>query len=215
VSTSPLLTLPSGFADIPQSSARAPRTNPHRAHIADLIALFKKLTWSLIAASPATTGGFRNRSTIREQNLNEQPLTSSVSDLVRKRIEEFGQALTDALEVCDTMVADEEGDPVDDQTFLYGIQSLAPLIISFQLPPPLVLPLQNGGIGAEWHSSGMNIELRVRKPYDIYAVVEDARGVIPQYFGRDPDLVHARSALCELSTRVVAEQRSSDIPQRD
>src|SRR6516225_6752499 len=66
--------------------------------------------------------------------------------------------------------------PVDDQTLLYAVQSLAPLILSLELPPPLVLPLQNGGIGAEWHTSGMNIELRVRKPYGIYAVLEERPG---------------------------------------
>jgi hypothetical protein len=193
----------------PPSSARAPRTNPNRAHIADLLTLFRKFTLGLIAPSPATTGGLRNRATATtHQSLSEQPLTASVRDLVRTRIEGFAQALTEALELCDTMVADEEGDPVNDQTLLYAIQSLAPLIISFQLPPPLILPLQNGGIGAEWHTSGMNIELRVRKPYDIYAVLEDAQGAIPQYYGRDPDLVHARAALCELSTRSFDEQGS-------
>jgi hypothetical protein len=205
VNTSSLTLSNFGAIEIPPS-ARAPRTNPNRAHIAELLNLFRKFTLGLIVPSPAITGDLHNPAAT--QSLSEQSLTASVRDLVRKRLEGFVQALTEALQLCDTMVADEEGDPVDDQTLLYAIQSLAPLILSLELPPPLMLPLQNGGIGAEWHTSGMNIELRVRKPYDIYAVLEDAQGVISEYYGRDPDLVHARAALCELSTRAGHEQGS-------
>ena len=72
-----------------------------------------------------------------------------------------------------------------------------------EMPAPLVLPLQNGGIGAEWQVFGMNIELRFRNPYHIYSVLEDARGVIPPFHGRDPHLVQARTTLRELATRAV------------
>lgn len=199
--SSSVMTLPDFPAvQLPPSSPRAPYTN--------LPALLKKFTFGLLIVPLATTGRIRDQETLgaQQQSLSEQPLTALVPEPVHDRIEKFGEVLTDALELSQTMVADEEGDPVDDQTLLYAIQSLAPLIISFELPPPLILPLQNGGIGAEWHTSGMNIELRVRRPYDIYAVLEDARGAIPQYHGRDPDLVRARSALCELSTRPLDEQ---------
>jgi hypothetical protein len=50
----------------------------------------------------------------------------------------------------------------------------------------------------------MNIELRFRNPYHIYAVLEDARGVIQPFHGRDPGLVQTRAALRELATRAIA-----------
>jgi hypothetical protein len=174
-----------------------PRTN--------LSTLFKQFTWDTRVPSPATTAGTRDQgnSSFQQQVLNEQPLTALVPKAVQNRIEKFLEAVNEALELSNTMVASEEGDPLDHQTFLYAIQSLVPLIMSLKLPPPLILPLQSGGIGAEWHTGGMNIELRFRKPYDIYAVFEDARGAIEPFHSRDPDLVRARSALGELSTRSI------------
>jgi len=195
--SSPLMTLSDFEAvQLPPPAPRAPRTN--------LPTLLRKFTFGLGIASPATTSRTRDQETsgAQQQSLNQQPLTAFVPEPVH-RIEKLRDALTDALELSDTMVAAEEGDPVDHQTLLYAIQSLVPLVVSLKVSPPLILPLQNGGIGAEWHTSGMNIELRFRKPYDIYAVLEDARGAIEPFHSRDPDLVHTRSALCELSTRSV------------
>ena len=194
--SSSLMTLPDFQAvQLPPSSPRAPRTY--------LPSLFRKFTFGLLIASPATTSRLRDQETLdaQQQSLSQQPLTALVPEPVQDRIERFAEALTDALVLSDTMVASEEGDPVNQQTLLYAIQSLVPLVMSLKLLPPLILPLQDGGIGAEWHTSGMNIELRFRKPYDIYAVLEDARGAIELFHSRDPDLVHTRSALCELSTR--------------
>jgi len=51
----------------------------------------------------------------------------------------------------------------------------------------------------------MNIELRFRKPYDIYAVLEDVRGVVLSFHSRDPNLVYARAALRELSNRSIED----------
>jgi len=155
--------------------------------------------------SPATAVGTRNPGTpmVQEPVVNEGPLRALVPKAVQRRVEKFVEAVSEALELSNTMVASEEGDPLDYQTFSYAIQSLVPLIASLQLPPPLMLPLQSGGIGAEWHTGGMNIELRFRKPYDIYAVFEDARGAIEPFHNRDPELVRARAALRELSTRSV------------
>jgi hypothetical protein len=192
------MTLPDFQAvQLPPSSPRAPRRN--------LPALFRKFTFGLLIASPATTSRLRDQETsdAQQQSLSQQPLTALVPEPVQDRIERFAEALTDALVLSDTMVTSEEGDPVDQQTLLYAIQSLVPLVMSLKLMSPLILPLQEGGIGAEWHMSGMNIELRFRKPYDIYAVLEDARGAIEPFHSRDPDLVRTRSALCELSTRSV------------
>jgi hypothetical protein len=167
--------------------------------------LFKQFTLGTRVPSPATAVGTRDQGNLsfQQQVLNEQPLTALVPKAVQNRIDKFAEAVNEALELSNTMAASEESDPLDEQTFLYAIQSLVPLIMSLKLPPPLILPLQSGGIGAEWHTGGMNIELRFRKPYDIYAVFEDARGAIEPFHSRDPDLARARSALRELSTRSV------------
>jgi hypothetical protein len=112
---------------------------------------------------------------------------------------ELRKALIEAIELSKTMVAEDEAAPINDQTYFYAVEVLAPLIFAMELPVPLILPLQNGGIGAEWHDHG--IELRFRNPYHIYAVLEDARGEILPFHGRDPHLVRARVALQEFTTR--------------
>ena len=60
--------------------------------------------------------------------------------------------------------------PHGQATVDYAVQSLLPIIKRYKLPAPLMLPLQNAGIGFERHTGGMNIELRFRKPYQVYAV---------------------------------------------
>jgi hypothetical protein len=175
-------------------SIRAPRTS--------MPTLWNKFTVGPASPTPATTGGILDQQQQR-QTLNQQPLTESIPKAVRDRIEKFSEALTEAIELSATMVAAEEGDPLDYQTVAYALQILLPLIMSLNFPTPLILPLQSGGIGAEWHTSGMNIELRFRKPYDIYAVLEDARGVVLSFHSRDPNLVYARAALRELSNRSI------------
>lgn len=183
--------------DVPPS-VRAARRNA----VASFIKKF--VLGPLIASVTTTTSGVGDEQTrtfgTQQQRLSQGALTVFVGDSPQ-RIEKFIEALSDALELNATMVDAEEGDPMDYQTLQYAFQSLGPLIAALELPVPLVLPLQNGGIGAEWHTVGMNIELRFRQPYDIYVVLEDARGVIEPFHGRDPDLVHAPSALYELSTR--------------
>jgi hypothetical protein len=192
-------------AELPPPSARAPRTDPTRESIANLLKILGKVTLGrIITSSVAVTSWNRDQRTSgsQRQSLSQPPLTARApEESLRVKIEQFREALRDALELSDTMIADEAGEPIDNQTLIYAIQTLEPLVMSLKLPPPLMLPLQNGGIGAEWHTSGMNIELRFRKPYDVYAVLEDAQGAVPQYHGRDPHLVQAGSALCELSAR--------------
>jgi hypothetical protein len=127
----------------------------------------------------------------------------SEAEAPRTAIREFYAALDEARELSRTMVAEDEASPMDKQTVDYAVQSLLPIIKRYKLPPPLMLPLQNAGIGVEWHTADMNIELRFRKPYHVYAVLEDARGAIQEYHGRDPDLVRASLALACLNTRLV------------
>lgn len=70
------------------------------------------------------------------------------------------------------------------------------------LGAPLITPLQGGGLSAEWHEHGLNIELRFRKDRDVFAVIEDARGEIEAFMARDPDLDHAAQALNILVQRL-------------
>lgn len=171
---------------------------PWRNHVASFI---KVVLGPLIASGATTTVTDQQSQTVdaQQQRIAPGELTAFARDPVES-IDHFIDALNDALALNSAMIDAEDGDPVDNQTLQYAVQSLTPLIASFELPTPLVLPLQNGGVGAEWHMSGMNIELRFRKPYDVYALLEDARGTI-SFRGRDPDLVQVGHALRELSTR--------------
>ena len=120
------------------------------------------------------------------------------------RAEAFRNALQEAIDLSELMIAQGDGDPIDHQTFIFAVQSLLPFVVSLALPCPMVLPLQNGGVGAEWHDLGMNVELRFRKLYDVYAVVEDAHNIVLHYHGRDPYLQNVEPALRELSHRFTA-----------
>jgi hypothetical protein len=133
----------------------------------------------------------------------ESPAALTERSVRATLLEELRKAVIEAIELSKTMVAEDEAAPINDQTYFYAVEVLAPLIIAMELPVPLILPLQNGAMGAEWHNHGLNIELRFRNPYDVYAVLEDARDAIQPFYGRDPFLVETRAALRELSTRAV------------
>jgi hypothetical protein len=151
---------------------------------------------TLVATQPLSNVG-------PEGMRQESPAALTGRSVRATLVEEFGKALIEAIELSKTMVAESEAAPLNDQTYFYAFNVLAPLIIAMELPVPLILPLQNGAIGAEWHDHGLNIELRFRNPYDIYAVLEDARDAIQPFYGRDPFLVETLAALRELSTRAV------------
>ena len=119
-----------------------------------------------------------------------------------ERLEKFYQALDEAMELLETMISEDEASPIDQQTFNYAMTVLRPLFMETEMLAPLVLPLQGGGIGVEWHDFGMNIELRFRNPYNVYAVLEDVGGVIQSFHGRDPYLMKSRAALREFSNRL-------------
>jgi hypothetical protein len=126
----------------------------------------------------------------------------SEAEALRKAIGEFYLALSEAREISRAMVSEEDARPMDKQTVAFAVQSLLPIIKQYKLPPPLILPLQNAGVGVEWHIGGMNIELRFRGPYHVYAVLEDAQSAIPEYHGRDPNLMRTSPALARLNSRV-------------
>lgn len=178
------------------ASVRAPWRNP-------LTSVIKVVLGPLIASGATTTVAAGDQQSpngeAQSQLIAPGELTAFARD-PSQRIDGFIEALNDALALNFAMVDAEDGDPLDNQTLQYAIQSLLPLIASLQLPTPLILPLQAGGIGAEWHMCGMNIELRFRKPYDVYALVEDARDGV-SFRGRDRDLTQTGNALRQLSTR--------------
>ena len=101
------------------------------------------------------------------------------------------------------MTTEDEAAPHNVQTWLFAAQELVSLFTNLDLPLPLILPLQNGGIGAEWHEQGLNIELRFRSPYKVYVVIEDARNLVSTLHDYDSNLVQARAALRELAARMV------------
>jgi hypothetical protein len=117
------------------------------------------------------------------------------------KVDGFLCALRDAVKFSEAMVAEDEGAPLNIQTWAYASQTLVPLITALDLDSPLLLPLQNGGIGAEWHDFGLNIELRFRNPYQVYVVIEDARGIISPFHDFDSNLLQLNVALRELAAR--------------
>ena len=135
-------------------------------------------------------------------------LQNSPAALTRKsiglKINDFHIAFNESVEMSKAMVADDEGAPLNVQTWRYAAQEIISIISSLDIPLPFMLPLQNGGMGAEWHAKGLNIELRFRKPYQVYVVLEDARNTIPELHGYDRNLVQAREALRQLSARNLA-----------
>jgi hypothetical protein len=155
-------------------------------------------------SAPATTSPIlvKHQVAAPELGLGRSP-SAFTAAAGETRTEAFVTALNEALELSALMVAEDDGDPMDHQTVVYAVQCLLPYIKSLKLPCPVILPLQNGGIGMEWHDAGMNIELRFRHVYDVYAVVEDAQSILRGYHGRDPSLYHAEIALRELSSRSV------------
>lgn len=114
-----------------------------------------------------------------------------------------GRELLDAyrsvMEMAVEMAAADEADPPSPET--WGFAFLALLSFSAKLPLPLLSPLQLGGLSAEWHERGMNIELRFRGVDDVFAVIEDATGEIPEFQGRDPTLARTAAALGRLADR--------------
>jgi hypothetical protein len=140
---------------------------------------------------------------IRESERPASPAAFTERTVRAALVDELGTALIEAIELSTTMVAEDEAAPINEQTYFYTVEVVEPLINKMKLPVPLILPLQNGGIGVEWHDHGMNIELRFRNPFHVYAVLEDARGKVSPFHGRDPHLVQARVALREFIARAI------------
>lgn len=155
--------------------------------------------------APITTSPIlvRPHSTGISAHLTEISPAAFTAAVSNAKTEAFSNTIREVVELSNAMVVEGEGDEIDLYVLQYAVQSLSPFIVALSLAPPIMLPLRNGGIGAEWHDHGMNIELRFRRLFDVYAVVEDIRGIVPAYHGRDPLLRHADAALREFHRRAI------------
>jgi hypothetical protein len=124
-----------------------------------------------------------------------------VNEYTADRKGEFIVAFQEALNQHNLMSSEADIDPIDPQTWEYAWQSLSAIAKTHDLPPPLVSPLQGGGVGAEWHDRGMNIELRFRAPYKVYAVIEDTLDQIQPLSDFDPHFAYVLPALQNFSRR--------------
>ena len=158
------------------------------------------IAWGEYAAL-TQRGGFRrfNAPAQTAPDYDAEPSTATHPGSLA--LDAFAAVIREAIELAASLSEEGEFAPINRQTYEYAIKSLLPLVGAFALPAPLLLPLENGGIGAEWHDRGLNIELRFRAPYDVYAVIEDARGTVEPLHGRDNNLAKAQTALGEFAHR--------------
>jgi hypothetical protein len=92
------------------------------------------------------------------------------------------------------------GERPDSQTIAFAAIGLAQLENS-GVPAPTINPSPDGAIYAEWHSSGLDVEVIFEAPYKVIALIEDARGDLENFDGEDNDLTHASEALRILRSR--------------
>jgi hypothetical protein len=109
------------------------------------------------------------------------------------------EALTEATEWNNT----GDIDLPNPHTWVFAAGSLVRLTFGLAVDAPLLTPLQGGGLGAEWHAFGLNIELRYRGPYDTYVLIEDVRGRLETRASRGVSFEAVRGALEELARRAV------------
>jgi hypothetical protein len=112
---------------------------------------------------------------------------------------ELFEGLMAAADTAFELAAEDEADPPSASVWAYARVALERLGES--VSTPMFTPLQLGGISAEWHEHGMNIELRFRGVQEVFVVIEDAKGELPDFHGPDPKLTAAASALRHLADR--------------
>jgi hypothetical protein len=138
---------------------------------------------------------------------SSQPMVTApyrISGTAHDRISGLRAAFSDALVDARSLVEAEELEEPSADTWTAAFNALHHFLagpFAELLDVPLISPMRFGGLSAEWHASGLNIELRFRRPGDVYAVIEDARGEIESYWGSDPDLFRAAEAIAKLAAR--------------
>jgi hypothetical protein len=118
---------------------------------------------------------------------------------VEKKKRDFFDAIKAGASLAIEMAMADEMDAPDFDIWKSASIRLIPYV--GQVSPPLVHPLQLGGVSFEWHDAGLNIEIRFRGPQDIFVVIEDARGEVAEFMGKDPWLTEAMPALFALMSR--------------
>jgi hypothetical protein len=137
----------------------------------------------------------------------QQPHTiasSRVAGASYDRLDALATAFFEALTEARSMVEDDEMEAPEADTWNAAHLALSAFLagpLSEALGVPLISPMRRGGLSAEWHERGLNIELRFRGPTDVYALIEDVRGVIEDFRGRDPHLARTAGAIAELAAR--------------
>jgi hypothetical protein len=129
---------------------------------------------------------------------------SRTAGAAHDRLDALATAFFDALAEAGCMVEDDEIEAPDADTWNAANLALSAFLagpLAEALDVPLILPMRRGGLSAEWHERGLNIELRFRGPTDVYAVIEDVRGEVEDYRGRDPHLARAAAAIAHLAAR--------------
>lgn len=119
-----------------------------------------------------------------------------------RRLNELFDAFDSALDMALECAIADEMDPPKRDTWIFAWCILVIHTAAVPVPLPLLSPLQLGGLSAEWHTRGMNIELRFRGFNDVFVVIEDARNEVSEYHGRDPALSIAAAALNRLAERI-------------
>ena len=94
----------------------------------------------------------------------------------------------------------ENGAAPEGHTVIFVAQEIASLQAD-GLPAPTLNPSADGAIYAEWHMHGFDIEVIFDAPYEITALIEDAREEISRFEDRDPMMEEARKALLALAGR--------------
>ena len=131
------------------------------------------------------------------------PITGFL-DLVDDRGNPIDSALADAFNEALFLAEQEEFEIPDDRSWIFALAFLRRIFCdprSVRLELPLILPLDLGGLSAEWHNHGLNIEIRFRASQPVYVIIEDARAEIRGYRGRDPSLARAFEAIIALALR--------------
>ncbi len=119
-----------------------------------------------------------------------------------QRLVGLREAVADA-KIFAGLLVEEGEDPPDPTIWAWAVNRLEAIATRYDVSVPNLSPLERGRISAEWHDAGIDIELRFRRPGDVYLVLSDARRVVEAFEGRDPLLEKAYAALQEFAGRLL------------
>jgi hypothetical protein len=90
--------------------------------------------------------------------------------------------------------------PIDPTTAIFSLKLLSE-VMSPNVPVPLVVPTNRGGVQLEWHTRGIDLEIEVQQPERISVCYEDHRLEDEWEEELTSDLTRLSDALSELSRR--------------